>query len=60
MTGGDGFEWVEPDQDPAELEWKNHLELYNKPALNQSEVSALRWADDLIQNQLLMIPKNNY
>lgn len=49
MTGGDGFEWVEPDQDPAELEWKNHLELYNKPALNQSEVSALRWADDLIQ-----------
>lgn len=49
MTGGDGFEWVEPDQDPAELEWKNHLELYNKPALKQSEVSALRWADDLIQ-----------
>ncbi|RCK55332.1 hypothetical protein Cantr_03759 [Candida viswanathii] len=49
MTGGDGFEWVEPDQDPADLEWKEHLELYNKPALKQSEVSALRWADDLIQ-----------
>lgn len=49
MTGGDGFEWIEPDQDPADIQWRKHLELYNKPALKQGEFGALGWADDLIQ-----------
>ncbi|KAI5954033.1 hypothetical protein CANMA_004872 [Candida margitis] len=49
MTGGDGFEWVEPDQDPAEIQWRDHLEKYNKPALDRADKDALRWADDLIK-----------
>ena len=49
MTGGDGFEWVEPDQDPAEIQWREHLEKYNKPALDEADKDALRWADDLIK-----------
>lgn len=49
MTGGDGFEWVEPDQDPAEIQWREHLEKYNKPALEKAEKDALKWADDLIK-----------
>lgn len=49
MTGGDGFEWVEPDQDPAEIQWRTHLEKYNKPALDKADKDALRWADDLIK-----------
>ncbi|KAI5951508.1 hypothetical protein KGF54_004582 [Candida jiufengensis] len=51
MTGGDGFEWVEPDQDPAEIVWRNHLAKYNKPALEKSEVGELGWADELIDEK---------
>lgn len=48
MGGGDGFEWVEPDQDPADLIWYTHLDQYNKPALNNKNAKSLKWADELI------------
>ncbi|CAK9440573.1 uncharacterized protein LODBEIA_P46240 [Lodderomyces beijingensis] len=51
MSGGDGFEWIEPDQDPAEIEWRQHLERYNKPALKENAGNGeLKWADELIEN----------
>lgn len=50
MTGGDGFEWVEPDQDPAEIQWREHLEKYSKPLLkNKADTGELKWADELIK-----------
>lgn len=48
MSGGDGFEWVEPDQDPAEIEWRNHLEHLNRPVLGSLETKSLKWAEELI------------
>ena len=51
MTGGDGFEWVEPDQDPAEILWRQHLEQFNKAGLNESKQKAIGWADDLIESE---------
>ncbi|ABN64810.1 predicted protein [Scheffersomyces stipitis CBS 6054] len=49
MSGGDGFEWVEPDQDPADLIWKQHLDSFNKPTLdNNSKAKNLKWAEELI------------
>lgn len=48
MTGGDGFEWVEPDQDPAIIIWKNHMATFEKPSLKDSSIKSLKWADDLI------------
>ncbi|KAG7193822.1 uncharacterized protein KQ657_000516 [Scheffersomyces spartinae] len=52
MTGGDGFEWVEPDQDPATLIWKNHLNKFDKPYLKDDHdtVKSLKWADDLVKD----------
>ena len=46
-----GFEWVEPDQDPADLIWYNHLARFNKPALNNSNIKSLKWADELIDKE---------
>ncbi|KAI3403541.2 hypothetical protein KGF56_003698 [Candida oxycetoniae] len=50
MTGGDGFEWIEPDQDPADIQWREHLKSYNTPALNckSAETGEYKWADELI------------
>ncbi|EGW33489.1 uncharacterized protein SPAPADRAFT_136686 [Spathaspora passalidarum NRRL Y-27907] len=51
MSGGDGFEWVEPDQDPAEIAWKDHIQQYHKPQLQGggNNAGALKWADELIE-----------
>ncbi|ODV81758.1 uncharacterized protein CANTADRAFT_3831 [Suhomyces tanzawaensis NRRL Y-17324] len=49
MSGGDGFEWVEPDQDPAELLWKKHLSKLDQPLLRNTGGRGLKWADDLIE-----------
>lgn len=51
MTGGDGFEWVEPDQDPAELIWKQHLEKHKHMHLKNNDVKSLKWAEDLIEDK---------
>ncbi|KAM9891935.1 hypothetical protein OXX79_010367, partial [Metschnikowia pulcherrima] len=48
MSGGDGFEWVEPDQDPAELLWKTHLDSSNRPQVRNADSKSLKWAEDLI------------
>ncbi|CAN3364450.1 hypothetical protein DICA3_E16688 [Diutina catenulata] len=37
MSGGDGFEWVEPDQDPAELMWQRHLASFNKEQIKAGD-----------------------
>lgn len=59
MGGGDGFEWVEPDQDPAELLWFNYLDQYNKPALNNVNNKSLNWADEIIdKNSEIDEPKH--
>ncbi|EEQ41257.1 hypothetical protein CLUG_05385 [Clavispora lusitaniae ATCC 42720] len=51
MSGGDGFEWVEPDQDPAEIVWRNHLASLQKPVLQASDTRSLKWAEDLITSR---------
>ncbi|KAK6465628.1 hypothetical protein DFJ63DRAFT_333046 [Scheffersomyces coipomensis] len=55
MSGGDGFEWVEPDQDPAEIIWKDHLSQYTNPTIdsdnNTNNDRSLKWADDLIDSK---------
>lgn len=51
MSGGDGFEWVEPDQDPAEILWKQHLEKLHAPAVQSGETKNLKWAEDLIEEK---------
>lgn len=51
MTGGDGFEWVEPDQDPAEIMWRNHLARLHNPALGSQDKMSLKWAEDLIEKE---------
>ncbi|KAK6198176.1 uncharacterized protein RJT21DRAFT_123040 [Scheffersomyces amazonensis] len=51
MSGGDGFEWVEPDQDPATLIWKDHLAQYNQPSIKSNTVKTLKWADELIDQK---------
>lgn len=51
MSGGDGFEWVEPDQDPADLVWRQHLEAMKKPLLTTSDQKSLNWAEDLIEEE---------
>ncbi|AOA63085.1 Hypothetical protein PP7435_CHR2-0975 [Komagataella phaffii CBS 7435] len=37
LGGGDGFEWVEPDQDPLDFLWKQHLEKLKGQALPKAE-----------------------
>ncbi|CUM63746.1 uncharacterized protein PRCAT00001330001 [Priceomyces carsonii] len=52
MSGGDGFEWVEPDQDPAVLIWKKHLSQFNKESItSEGSVKKLKWAEDLIEEK---------
>ena len=51
MSGGDGFEWVEPDQDPAEIVWRNHLASLQKPVLQALDTRSLKWAEDLITSR---------
>ncbi|KAK6458590.1 uncharacterized protein RJT20DRAFT_123605 [Scheffersomyces xylosifermentans] len=52
MSGGDGFEWVEPDQDPADLLWKQHLDKFTKPLVDDnSKVKNLKWAEELIEEK---------
>lgn len=51
MTGGDGFEWVEPDQDPADIMWKQHLAQFDTPLVgDDATTKSLKWADDLIES----------
>lgn len=49
MSGGDGFEWVEPDQDPADIIWRQHLEKLRAPQLAASSQKSLKWAEELIE-----------
>ena len=52
MSGGDGFEWVEPDQDPADLIWKQHLAKFDKPMLNtDNSTKNIKWAEELIEEK---------
>lgn len=52
MSGGDGFEWVEPDQDPADIIWKQHLAKFDKPMLNSdNSTKNLKWAEELIEEK---------
>lgn len=48
MSGGDGFEWVEPDQDPAEIIWKRNLQSYGE--LGDDNTKSLKWAESLIED----------
>lgn len=50
MSGGDGFEWVEPDQDPAEIIWKQHLQKFDQLSEGSNNKS-LKWAENLIENK---------
>lgn len=50
MSGGDGFEWVEPDQDPADFLWKHRLLQFQHPEVAPGESRDLKWADKLIED----------
>lgn len=45
LSGGDNFEWVEPDQDPAELLWKERSQVFKPKALK-----ATKWTENLIES----------
>lgn len=47
MSGGDGFQWVEPDQDPAEILWRQNLHKLHHPGIGGSEQKSLKWAEEL-------------
>lgn len=51
MGGGDGFEWVEPDQDPADIVWREHLQKLHSPALKEGAAPSLKWAEQLIEEK---------
>lgn len=51
ITGGDGFEWVEPDQDPAELIWRNQLQCLHNPAVALLDAKSLKWTENLIEEK---------
>lgn len=44
MSGGDGFEWVEPDQDPANIIWKQHLQ---GGKVEGDQKQSLKWAEEV-------------
>jgi hypothetical protein len=44
LTGGDNFEWVEPDQDPADIIWRKHIQT-KKPNLLRDDI---KWTDKFI------------
>lgn len=51
MSGGEGFEWVEADQDPSDIIWRNHLSKFDKPFIKEGDDKKnLKWADELIEN----------
>lgn len=47
LSGGDNFEWTEPDQDPADILWKQRLENL-KPKAIKSDVN---WTEKLIDSK---------
>lgn len=47
MSGGEGFEWVEPDQDPADILWRNNL---MRQKLETSSTRSIKWAEQLIED----------
>lgn len=51
MSGGDGFEWVEPDQDPAEIIWRDHLKNMHVSQIKAPETKSLKWAEELIEEK---------
>jgi len=50
MSGGDEFEWVEPDQDPADLIWKGYLQKWERGSVGEGDGrKSLKWADEIIR-----------
>lgn len=51
--GGDGFEWTEPDQDPADLLWRDHMEATKQKRIGSaysrkdSEGKLLSWVSEV-------------
>lgn len=45
LTGGENFEWVEPDQDPADIIWRQNVAT-KKPNLLKDDI---KWTDKFIQ-----------
>lgn len=51
MSGGEGFEWVEPDQDPADIMWRAHLRHFEAAPVGGASAKPLKWADDLLAEE---------
>ncbi|VVT45153.1 uncharacterized protein SAPINGB_P000655 [Magnusiomyces paraingens] len=53
--GGEGFEWIEPDQDPAEALWRKKMEASKalRIAAQEKYGDKYKWADELIADKSL-------
>lgn len=51
--GGEGFEWVEPDQDPAEILWRRKMEASKAGRISAAAAygDKYKYADDLLPKQ---------
>lgn len=48
LSGGNNFEWMEPDQDPADILWRQRIEGQKPTLLND-----LKWTDKLIEGETI-------
>jgi hypothetical protein len=55
--GGEGFEWVEPDQDPAEILWRHKMEIARAQRIGspftRKDTDTSQWAERVAENRFI-------